>query len=176
MVENNGIGISVFEKLKDLGYKNLYYSVKGTHEFVDAAQGEFMQNAIGGFTTSTKTRPLIVAKLEEFIRNKIIKIPSSRAFDEFRTFIWNNGKPEAMRSYHDDIVMCLAIMCWVRDTALEASKADIEYKKAMIDGMYLKKNIMNTTIKGQDGYNDDFKTKYEEEIKVATKFAWIFKG
>ena len=68
-------------------YKNLYYSVKGTHEFVDAAQGEFMQNAIGGFTTSTKTRPLIVAKLEEFIRNKIIRIPSSRAFDEFRTFI-----------------------------------------------------------------------------------------
>jgi hypothetical protein len=81
-----------------------------------------------------------------------------------------------MRSYHDDIVMCLAIMCWVRDTALEASKADIEYKKAMIDGMYMKKSIMNTTIKGQDGYNDDFKTKYREEINNATKFAWIFKG
>lgn len=93
VVENNGIGISVFEKLKDMGYDNLYYSVKGTHEFVDAAQGEFMNNAIGGFTTSTKTRPLIVSKLEEFIRNRIIKIPSARAFDEFRTFIWNNGKP-----------------------------------------------------------------------------------
>ena len=65
-----------------------------------------MTNAVGGFTTSTKTRPLIVAKLEEFIRNKIIKIRSSRAFDEFRTFVWNNGKPQAMRSYHDDIIMC----------------------------------------------------------------------
>ena len=107
VVENNGIGISVFEKLKDMGYDNLYYSVKGTHEFVESSQGEFMNNAIGGFTTSTKTRPLIVAKLEEFIRNRIIKDISSRAFDEFRTFIWNNGKPQAMRSYHDDIVMCL---------------------------------------------------------------------
>ena len=127
VVENNGIGISVFEKLKDMGYDNLYYSVKGTHEFVDASQGEFMNNAIGGFTTSTKTRPLIVAKLEEFIRNRIIKIPSARAFDEFRTFIWNNGKPEAMRSYHDDIVMSLAITCWVRDTALEVSQKDTEH-------------------------------------------------
>ena len=35
VVENNGIGISVFEKLKDMGYENLYYSVKGTHEFVE---------------------------------------------------------------------------------------------------------------------------------------------
>ena len=71
---------------------------------LNASQGEFMNNAIGGFTTSTKTRPLIVAKLEEFIRNRIIKIPSARAFDEFRTFVWNNGKPQAMRSYHDDIM------------------------------------------------------------------------
>ena len=115
VVENNGIGISVFEKLVTLGYENLYYSIKGSHEFVDAASGQFMTNAVGGFTTSTKTRPLIVAKLEEFIRNKVIKIRSSRAFDEFRTFVWNNGKPQAMRSYHDDIIMCLAITCWVRD-------------------------------------------------------------
>jgi hypothetical protein len=176
VVENNGIGISVFEKLKDLGYENLYYSVKGTHEFVDASQGEFMNNAIGGFTTSSKTRPLIVAKLEEFIRNRIIKIPSARAFDEFRTFIWNNGKPEAMRSYHDDVVMSLAIVCWVRDTALEVSQKDVEYRKAMIDGMYMRKNTLNTTIKGQEGYDRDFGTKYKEEINIAKSFAWIFKG
>ena len=135
-----------------------------------------MTNAVGGFTTSVKTRPLIVAKLEEFIRNKIIKIPSARAFDECRTFIWNNGKPQAMRSYHDDIIMCLSIMCWVRDTALEVSKKDREYNKAMIDGMYMKKNVLNTTIKGQDGYDNDFKTKYKEELEISKKFAWIFKG
>jgi hypothetical protein len=46
----------------------------------------------------------------------------------------------------------------------------------MIDGMYMKKNIMNTTIKGQDGYNADFETKYKEELNIARNFAWIFKG
>lgn len=84
--------------------------------------------------------------------------------------------PEAMRSYHDDIVMSLAITCWVRDTALEVSQKDVEYRKAMIDGMYMKKSTMNTTIKGQEGYDTDFQTKYREEINNAKNFAWIFKG
>ena len=72
VVENNGIGISILEKLSDLGYPNLYYSIKSTHEYVEAHQGEVMEKAIAGFTTSIKTRPLIVAKLEEFIRNRMI--------------------------------------------------------------------------------------------------------
>ena len=72
--------------------------------------------------------------------------------------------------------MCLSIMCWVRDTALEVSEKDMEYRKAMIDGMYMNKNILNTTIKGQDGYNQDFETKYKEELNIARNFAWIFKG
>ena len=176
VVENNGIGISVFEKLKGMGYDNLYYSVKGTHEFIDAAQGEFMNNAIGGFTTSTKTRPLIVAKLEEFIRNRIIKIPSSRAFDEFRTFIWNNGKPQAMRSYHDDLIMSLAIACWVRDTSLEVSKKEVEYQKAMVNAMYSTTKTLSTTIPGMKEHDSKFENKYKEEISQAKEFVWIFKG
>jgi hypothetical protein len=91
-----------------------------------------MSNSVPGFTTSSKTRPLIIAKMEEFIRNKLITIYSSRLVDEFKTFIWNNNKAEAMRSYHDDLVMALAIGCWVRDTALTVNQRDLEYKKAMV--------------------------------------------
>lgn len=46
-----------------------------------------------------------------------------------------------MRSYHDDLIMSLAIVCWVRDTALTVSQKEIEYKKAMLGGMYLKKTF-----------------------------------
>jgi hypothetical protein len=81
-----------------------------------------------------------------------------------------------MRSYHDDLIMSLAILCWVRDTALTVSQKDVEYKKAMLDGMFMKTNKLNTAIKGQEGYNEDFKTKYREEIETTKKFAWIFKG
>ena len=178
VVENVGIGISVCEKLKDLEYPNLYYSIKGTHEYVDAVTGEYNNNAVIGFTTSSKTRPLIVAKLEEYVRNKLIKPRSQRLFSEVKTFIWNNGKPQAMRSYHDDLIMSLAIACWVRDTALETSQRDLEYKRAMLDGIYCKTRTINTSIKGMQEYKarETFEEKYEKEIKVTKDFAWIFKG
>ena len=176
VVENNGIGISILEKLISLGYQNLYYSVKATHEFVSQIQGESMNNAVAGFTTSTKTRPLIVAKLEEFIRNKMIKIYSSRSFHEFKTFIWNNGKPQAMRSYNDDLVMALAITCWVRDTALQVNKKDQEYKKAMMNSMYLNTTKLNTTIKGMEGFSQTHQQQYKDEIQKTKDFLWIYKG
>jgi len=176
VVENNGIGISILEKLTTLGYSNLYYSIKSTHEYVEAYQGEAMTNAVAGFTTSIKTRPLIVAKLEEFIRNKMIKTYSTRIYHELKTFIWHNGKPQAMRSYNDDLVMALAIACWVRDTAMHVNKRDIEYKKAMLNSMYKSDSVMNTAIKGMSGYTQTHNQKYEEQIEQIKEFMWIYKG
>jgi hypothetical protein len=122
VVENNSLGISILEKLQQKGYPNIYYSIKGTHEFIDPVRAQVVNNSVPGFTTSSKTRPLIVAKMEEFIRNKLITTYSTRLANEFKTFIWNNNRAEAMRSYHDDLVMALAIGCWVRDTALTVNK------------------------------------------------------
>jgi hypothetical protein len=176
VVENVGIGISVLEKLRDLEYPKLYYSIKSTHEYVDALQGEYDDKAVMGFTTSSKTRPLIVAKLEEYIRNKLIFPSSSRLFHELKTFIWNNGKPQAMRSYHDDLVMSLAIACWVRDTSLEVSKRDAEYQRAMVNSIYSTRKTLSTTIPGMKEHNKSFEDKYQEEIQLAKDFVWIFKG
>ena len=78
VVENNSVGFAVLDKLKEMQYPNLYHSVKSTHEFVEEYQADQMSNAIAGFSMTSKTRPLIVAKLEEFIRNNLIKIYSSR--------------------------------------------------------------------------------------------------
>ena len=122
-----------------------------------------------------KTRPLIVAKLEEYVRNKLIKLNSTRLFHEFKTFIWYNGKPQAMRSYNDDLVMSLAIACWVRDTALQENQRDVEYKKAMLGGIMKTTQTFNTKIKGQIGY-DNKKVAKQEEIKKMKEFFWIYKG
>ncbi len=176
VVENNSLGISILEKLQGREYPNLYFSVKGTHEYVDEAQASAMSNSIAGFTTSSKTRPLIVAKMEEFIRNKLITVYSSRLVDEFKTFIWNNNKAEAMRSYHDDLVMALAIGCWVRDTALQTNQREIEYKKAMMGSMMLKSKNFRTPNPGskniQQGLNEEqrrIKNQYSD-------FVWLLKG
>tara|TARA_R110000824_G_scaffold67386_8_gene174654 strand:- start:128 stop:760 length:633 start_codon:yes stop_codon:yes gene_type:complete len=178
VVENVGIGISVLEKLIDLQYPNLYYSVKGSHEFIDGYQAETNSAAIPGFTTSSKTRPLIVAKLEEFIRNKLIKVYSVRFSNELRTFIWHNGKPQAMRGYNDDLTMALAIACWVRDTALTVNQREADFKKACLGSIVKVDTKVNTTIPGMQGYNrkealDEKMFKAKEDYQ---KYSWLIKG
>lgn len=146
VVENNNIGFAVLEKLMEVQYPNLYHSIKSTHEYIDSYEAEARSNSVAGFTTSAKTRPLIVAKLEEFIRNKLLTIRSKRTLQEMKTFIWNNGRAEAMRSYNDDLIMSLAIACWVRDTALVVNQRESEYKKVFLSSMGKSSTILDTTI------------------------------
>ena len=177
VVENNSVGFAVLDKLKDMGYPNLYHSVKSTHEFVEEYQADQMSNAIVGFSMTSKTRPLIVAKLEEFIRNGLIKIYSSRLLSEMRTFIWNNGKAEAMRSYNDDLIMSCAIGCWVRDTALSVNQRDAEYAKAFIGSITKSTNQLDTRINGMIG-NSQLKLSdaRNKQNSTYTEYPWLFKG
>jgi hypothetical protein len=88
VVENNNIGFSVITKLVDMRYPNVYYSSKLANDFMDSSTAQYNSNSVPGFATTMKTRPLIVAKLDEFIRNKIFKINSQRTLNEMSTFIW----------------------------------------------------------------------------------------
>mgnify|MGYP003112762340 CR=1 FL=1 len=176
VVENNNIGYTVLDKLTEFAYPNVYYSIKSTHEYVEQHVAEHRTSAVAGFTTSMKTRPLIVAKLEEFIRNKLIKVYSSRTVNEFKTFIWRNGRPQAMKSYNDDLIMALAIACWVRDTAIQANARDLNYQKAFVDAIYTVKTTMNTQIKGQNGYKPNNATDIMSEAKSYwDEYKWIIK-
>ena len=146
VVENNSLGIAVLEKLKELNHQAFITSVKGTHQYVDKLQAEAITNSIIGFSTTPKTRPLIIAKLEEFVRNKLIKINSARLYNEMTTFIWNNGRAEAQRSYNDDLVMATAISCWVRDTALVVNQRELDYRKAMLSSISTSKTKYDSRI------------------------------
>jgi hypothetical protein len=178
VVENNSVGYAVLEKLRDKGYPNIYYSIKSTHEYIDQYQAEGVSNSIAGFTTSSKTRPLIIAKFEEFVRNKLIKIYSARLYNEMKTFIWNNGKPEAMRSYNDDLIMASAIGCWVRDTALVENQRSLEYKKTFIDSMMISKTSLNTSIPGMNSYKkqDSVFDNMKKDVKNRQEYSWLIKG
>ena len=175
VVENIGIGISVLEKLELLGYQNLYYSIKGSHEYIEQEVAYANNSSVPGFSTTTKTRPLIVAKMEEFIRNKLIIIHSSRLCNEMETFIWSNGKPQAMRGYNDDLIMSMAIGCWVRDTALTANQREQEYREAFFNSLASTNKKFDTTIPGMLGYND-YSSKQEQAVQQHQEFIWLMKG
>jgi len=172
VVENNTVGFSVLEKLKENNYPNVYHSIKSSHEYVDQLTAESRSGTVAGFTTSLKTRPLLVAKFEEFIRNKMLTIYSSRLRAELDTFIWNNGRPEAQRGYNDDLVMAIAIGCWVRDTAIVENQRDSEYKKAMLGAIIKSNSVLDTSIPGMAKNRKDY-TKETNEWK---EHLWLIKG
>jgi len=177
VVENNTVGFSVLEKLKDRNYPNIYHSIKSTHEYIDQLQAEMRSGSVAGFTTSLKTRPLLVAKFEEFVRNKMITIYSQRLRAELDTFVWNNGRPEAQRGYNDDLVMACAIGCWVRDTALVENQRDVAYKRAFLDSMTTVNSHLDTSIPGmikpKKWEADD---KMNESVKMQKEYSWLIKG
>ena len=94
-----------------------------------------------------------------------------------KTFVWNNGRAEAMRSYNDDLIMSLAVSCWVRDTALAENKRNSEYAKAFIGSITKSSNELDTRIKGMIGTKklklNDAVNKHQNNIN---NFPWLFKG
>lgn len=170
IVENNSIGLSVITKLQEMGHPNLYWSKKNTHEQVNSVLVEDQSGVICGFTNTVKTRPLIIAKLEEFIRNRVIKINSLRLANELKTFIWKSGKAQAMRTYNDDLVMACAIACWIRDTALVANSRETKYSKAMISAFTTKRSVLDTSIKGMKNTEQRVIIKNENEKVINLPF------
>jgi hypothetical protein len=175
VAENNNIGFAVLKKLLDKGYNNIYHSTKSSHDYVDPIAAQWQSNVIPGFTTSSKTRPLVIAKMEEFMRNKLIKINSNRLLSEMKTFIWHNGRPQAMRSYNDDLVMSFAIGCWVRDTVLVENQRTMEYSKNALLAISTSVKTMNTTISGMLGYRKESLDPVEAK-KFNEKYLAIIKG
>ena len=177
VIENNNIGYAVLKKLLDKEYPNIYHSSKGDHGYVDPVSAQWQSNVVPGFTTSSKTRPLIVAKMEEFMRNKLIKINSNRLLSEMKTFIWHGGRPQAMRSYNDDLVMSFAIGCWVRDTVIVESQKYVEYSKQFMSSISTSKTDLSTTIPGMHGHRRSEETKRSSHAaEFIEKYIGLIKG
>ena len=177
-VENAGVGYEVLNKLIDSGYPDVYHSIKSTHEYIDQTAAESINSAIPGFTTSKNTRPLIIAKLEEYVRNKLFNIRSTRLFNELKTFVWHNGRPQAMRSYNDDLVMAAAAGCWIKDVALNINQRDVAYRKAFLEfgGMMKSNIILDTAVPGQTAYDPLKDNENIRKIKQQHEYAWLYKG
>lgn len=108
--ENNTFGYGTCIRLRDKGYPKLYYHTHRGDPFTYIPQDP---NELPGFPTNPKTRTQILTKLEELIRNKQLKIYSQRLYDQLQAFIWNGNKPQASKDSYDDLIISLAIGCWL---------------------------------------------------------------
>ena len=81
---------------------------------------------------SSRTRPLVIAKFIEYVRDKSVTIQSKRLLEEMRVFIWKNGKAIAQDGYNDDLVMSAATALYVRDTALRLRQQGMDLARAQL--------------------------------------------
>lgn len=132
--ESNDIGLGVAEGLLENGYPNLYYT-----KAILRKKGESKpeEAKIPGWYTTRKNRPVIIAGLEEDIRNKDITIKCPFFTAEAYTFIYDErNRPVAMGKektstgggdefdesiYTDDAIMGKAITNHIRKGKIYSS-------------------------------------------------------
>lgn len=174
VIENSNIGWATIQQAIDRGYKNLYYSTRDSG-FAEVSQQLSRQidlkdqsQLVPGFTTSARTRPLIISKLTEYMREQTPIIRSKRLVQELYTFIWKGSRAEHQDGYNDDLVMSFSIALWVRDTAIRLKQEGMDLNRKALDymikysgnkgsGVYNSRQIGNTnpwTMKTSDGNED----------------------
>ncbi len=133
VVENANIGWATIEQIMERQYSNLYYSSTSNMETVESYMTKYERDKlVPGFTMSMRTRPLVVAKMIEYIRDRSVTIQSKRLLQEMRVFIWKNGKPQAQSNYNDDLIMSCATALFVRDTALKLRQQGLDLARAQL--------------------------------------------
>jgi hypothetical protein len=149
VIENANIGWDVIQTILERGYNNVHYSYKHNSnmeftQYIDKYNK--VDGLVPGFSTTEKTRPLVIERMRDFIENKLVNIKSLRLLEELRVFIWKNGKAQAMSGYNDDLVMPFAIGMYLRETSLR-------YRKTAENLTYAALNSFTKTQDNSISYN-----------------------
>ena len=151
VIENANVGWAALQPAIDRNYRNLYYTYKHdgvTDAAVQLTKGYDLKDKsqmTPGFTTSSRTRPLLVSKLDIYFREKSCIVKSKRLIDELFVFIWNGNRPEAQKGYNDDLVMAFAISLFVRDHALKLRNEGIELNRLALNNFEKSSGIYNNS-------------------------------
>jgi hypothetical protein len=144
-IENANVGWDTVQTAIDRGYRNLYYSPKQDALTSDqwSRRMENINGLVAGFTTSVKTRPLMIEKFREYTHEKACIIRSKRLVEEMKVFIWKNSKAQSQEGYNDDLVISFSMGLYLRDTALRFRKNNMEQDKASIAAISIDRGYMN---------------------------------
>ena len=167
VVENANIGWATIEQILEREYRNLYYSAKSQMDTVESYMTKYERDQlVPGFTMSVRTRPLVIAKAMEYVREKAVTIQSKRTLGEMRVFVWKNGKPQAQTGYNDDLLIALATALYVRDTALKLRQQGLDLARAQLSSftnLNAKNQAVISTVASQGNNPYIVKTQHGQE-------------
>ena len=179
-----GWGASVVLKMIELGYpKNrLYYDVAVGIDSVEnnKALQKFMDKGKLPGLNFQKNRNTIVSKLEEAIRMDAFKVRSKRALSEFETFVFINGRADHMKGYHDDLLMSIAMCCFVGSTSFKDLEKSKGQAKAMVNSWAVEtndvkdNNVLNEVV--GTGFYTDKKSDNNVTVQQFKENMWLFGG
>ena len=124
-----GMGVATSRKLLELGYKDQYYDGIKSNDIWK--YNPTQDDKTPGINFNSK-RAQIVQSLEEQLRTGFI-IRSQRLINEFKTFVYMNGRADHMKGHHDDLIMAMAMSLYVAQNSFTKLKKNVEQAKAMID-------------------------------------------
>ena len=94
-----------------------------------------------------------------------------------KTFIWQNGKPQAMSKHNDDLIMACAIGCWIKETVYTTNQRAAEYQKVFLSSMASTNKELNTSVPGMLSYEKiKRENKLQESENQHKEFLWLLKG
>lgn len=146
---SGGYGVSTIESLIAFGYKNIHYSEiqhKPTKDrlnvFIKTKDrdigGKIVKvDLIPGFLISNN-RPLVLQEMERSIRMQDVIIRSPRMVNEFKTFIIVENPvrlADHRRSFHDDLIMGLAIGLFVANFDMNRDSNSAERTRSMLNAI-----------------------------------------
>lgn len=146
---SGGYGVGTIESMIAAGYKNIHYSEvnhKPTRDMLnvyvktkDVKVGDTIKKVdmIPGFIIG-QNRALVLQEMERSIRFEDVIIRSSRLTDEFKTFIVVDKKDrlaDHQRSFHDDLIMSLAMCLYVANVVMSRASNNDEKLKAMLNAI-----------------------------------------
>ena len=145
-VECNSFGLVTSLKIKnDLKYPSdkIFHSKSAVQLFNRDWRMEVAKDEdIPGWQTTTKTRPVLIAALQKYMREGEIEINSERLLDEFQTFVYtstgkgsNDVKPQHAPGYHDDLIFAFSIALVMRDSEFHNIYWSAENINAMMAGI-----------------------------------------
>lgn len=101
--EANNHGLTTLKSMTNEEYYNIYYS-----KSYDRLNDELTKKL--GWQTNVRTKPLMINKLAEFVREFLVGIPSLTMIKEMYTYVIDDkGRTNAQQGEHDDCIMALAI-------------------------------------------------------------------
>lgn len=178
-----GYGVSSVLKMIELGYssKRMYYDqVIGIDSVTNNRNLEkHMRDGKLPGLNFQKNRNTIVTKLEEAVRLNSFKVRSLRALAEMDTFVFKNGRPDHMKGYHDDLLMAIAMCCYVGQTSFKDFEKSKGQAKAMLDS-WVVSTTTNESIEDLNStdYNNMLSTgDLGRHVQTArSEHNWVFFG